>query len=278
MCVTFQKTAEAVNVSCKEQSNPDRGRSWSVASRLSESKKKRRTISDESLQRSPREKKDIKLSFQKEYDDVFMDANVNLSDEGSEQVSHEAKRPKRVPANSKRRTSDSYVPNKSFRDQDSTLPAAYTNQYISKDEAWLRGSAMSDLKDSQGEEYVKIPKSEYEEIKNRVSAIETRISQELKCIANESREGLTAHSANKVQSEYEKTLEEASIGNTMNADHLAKRLGKELKIRRSSEHKIIRSPSARKIGVMRRRSQEKPVRYGYEHCVYETLDNIYLNA
>lgn len=240
---------------CKEQPNPIRGRSWSVASRMSESKKKRTTISDESLHRSLRENKAVKLNSRKEYDEVFMDANVNLSDDGGELDSREAncKRSKRaVPINSKNRTSVAHIHDKS------------NNEYISDNEASHQDSSVRQVEGSKGEEYVKIPKSEYEEIKRRVSTIETRISQEFKSIANESREVLTTHSANKVQSEYEKTLEEASIGNTMNADHLAKRLGKELKIRRSSEHKIIRSPSARKIGVMRRRSQEKPVRYGCE--------------
>lgn len=52
-------------------------------------------------------------------------------------------------------------------------------------------------------------------------------------------------------------MEEASIGTTVSTDYLAKKLGKELKIRRSEEHKIIRSPSARKIGSLRRRSQER---------------------
>ena len=117
--------------------------------------------------------------------------------------------------------------------------------------------------DDQSEEYVTIPKSEYEEIKNRVSAIESRLSQELKCVNNENNEendDLLLHSVKKVQTAYEKTLEEASIETTVSTDYLAKKLGKELKIRRSDEHKIIRSPSARKIGSLRRRSQERMMR------------------
>ncbi|XP_063982042.1 uncharacterized protein LOC135165048 [Diachasmimorpha longicaudata] len=104
------------------------------------------------------------------------------------------------------------------------------------------------------EEYVKIPKKEYEEIKNRVSAIETRIDQEFDTIDN-----FCMDSASEVQSKYERTLGEASIDSITPADQLARRLGKELKIRKPSEGKIIRSPSARKIGNIRRRSQEKPV-------------------
>lgn len=42
-----------------------------------------------------------------------------------------------------------------------------------------------------------------------------------------------------VQSAYEKTLETASL--SPSTDQLARRLSRELKIRRSAEHKIIRS-------------------------------------
>lgn len=97
-------------------------------------------------------------------------------------------------------------------------------------------------------EFVRIPKSEYEEIKSRVSAIEDRISHELNCVQ-------AAQTSSHVQTVYEKTLEEVEAMSPT-TDQLAKRLSRELKIRRSSEHKIIRSPSARKIGTIRRRSQE----------------------
>lgn len=119
---------------------------------------------------------------------------------------------------------------------------------------------ISSSSDHCEEDYVRIPKSEYEEIKNRVSAIESRISQEFGCMYNE-KDDITTHSLNNIQTAYEKTLEEASIENTLTSDYLAKKLSRELKIRRSGEHKIIRSPSARKIGSLRRRSQEKVTRY-----------------
>lgn len=115
---------------------------------------------------------------------------------------------------------------------------------------------VSSKSEDQIEEYIQIPKSEYEEIKNRVSALETRMSQEFACVNN--RESID--SVHQVQTEYEKTLEEANIESITSADHLAKRLGKELKIRKSTENKIIRSPSARKIGNLRRRSQERVTR------------------
>lgn len=121
----------------------------------------------------------------------------------------------------------------------------------------LNADMVSLSSDHCEEDYVRISKKEYEEIKNRVSAIESRISQEFGCIYNEENNMATV---NKVQTAYEKTLEEASIENTLTSDYLAKKLSKELKIRRSREHKIIRSPSARKIGSLRRRSQEKITR------------------
>lgn len=98
-------------------------------------------------------------------------------------------------------------------------------------------------------EFVRIPKSEYEEIKSRVSVLEDKISQELNNVQ------ATATSSS-VQTAYEKTLEEVGVLNSPTTDQLAKRLSKELKIRRGSDQKIIRSPSARKIGSIRRRSQE----------------------
>lgn len=102
-------------------------------------------------------------------------------------------------------------------------------------------------------DFVKVSKSEYEEIKSRVSAIEKRLSLEL-----DSMQTTVLHNEvniiNNIQSAYEKTLgqiEPLSPG----TDQLARRLSRELRIRNSSE-KVIRSPSARKIGNIRRRSRE----------------------
>lgn len=109
-----------------------------------------------------------------------------------------------------------------------------------------------DLSDSKDKDYVRISKSEYEAIKNRVSAIENRISQEFNVItAIDSTEPVQ-----QVQTAYEKTLEEAAMLSSPGSDQIARRLSRELKIRHSAEHKIIRSPSARKIGTIRRRSRE----------------------
>lgn len=260
----MQKISEGDNVINKEKPLTRR-RSWSITGRPSaESKKKRR--SDCSTPRSlSREAKIVKLNTEKDYDEIFMDANINLSDISGEQVSRDKCKSTR---NIVTRASTSDIPNKLSK-ENSILHSTNTSDYVSNNESSIHDSYTTELTNDddddnnhEGKEYVKVPKSEYLDIKKRVSAIETQISQEFGSFAKESIHNLRRrNSVDKVQTEYEKTLEQSDIGSTMNADQLAKRLGKELKIRRSSEHKIIRSPSARKIGILRRRSQEKPVRY-----------------
>lgn len=106
-------------------------------------------------------------------------------------------------------------------------------------------------------DYVKISRSEYEEIKNRVSAIERRISVELQSAGIEEDSDKSVDNAiNNVQYVYQKTLVEAEPLSP-STDHIAKRLSRELKIRRSCDQKVHRSPSARKIGSLRRRSRER---------------------
>ncbi|KAJ2953395.1 hypothetical protein O0L34_g985 [Tuta absoluta] len=100
-------------------------------------------------------------------------------------------------------------------------------------------------------DYVRISKTEYEEIKSRVSAIENRLSREFTDVIPK------VQPLQQVQNVYEQTLEEvAMLNNCPNSDNLARRLSKELKIRPEEQAKIIRSPSARKIGTIRRRSKE----------------------
>lgn len=123
--------------------------------------------------------------------------------------------------------------------------------------------------DHTEEEFVRIPKSEYEAIKNRVSAIENRISQEFGNIISTSDidssvpppltvppNSEVGRNAESVQTAYEITLVESEKLGESSADHLARRLNRELRIRHSLENKVIRSPSARKIGIIRRRSKE----------------------
>ncbi|CAG9853892.1 unnamed protein product [Phyllotreta striolata] len=102
--------------------------------------------------------------------------------------------------------------------------------------------------------FVRVPKVEYEEIKNRVDAIEKRLSIELESVQNQSTVMNNEIDILGIQSAYEQTLgqnEPMSPG----TDQLARKLSKELRIRKT-ENKMIRSPSARKIGNIRRRSRE----------------------
>ncbi|KAL3286348.1 hypothetical protein HHI36_000856 [Cryptolaemus montrouzieri] len=109
--------------------------------------------------------------------------------------------------------------------------------------------------------FVKISKVEYEQIKNRVSAIERRISIEIDNVQSKIgtvdavRENNILDPVKDVQTAYEQTLVQSELLSPT-TDQLARRLSRELKIRRSSEHIVIRSPSARKIGSLKRRSRE----------------------
>lgn len=108
-------------------------------------------------------------------------------------------------------------------------------------------------------------KSEYEEIKDRVSAIETRISKEFtklqSSLANNSMDSVdtndTRNGPERVLEKFERTVEETEMMNSSPmTEQLAKHLSRGLKIRSSAENRVIRSPSARKIGSIRRKSQE----------------------
>ncbi|GAB0100480.1 uncharacterized protein DMENIID0001_165280 [Sergentomyia squamirostris] len=89
--------------------------------------------------------------------------------------------------------------------------------------------------DDDEKDYVKVSKSDFQAFNERMEALEARMSQEFT-------------NPDRVQDVYEQTLEQT--------DDLAHRLSRDLKIRRSGERRIIRSPSARKIGTIRRRSRE----------------------
>jgi len=99
--------------------------------------------------------------------------------------------------------------------------------------------------------------SQYEEIKCKVASLENQLNHVLNQAELEAAVPASGHTASFVQNEYEKTLEDSEPFNTcQTTDQLAKRLSRDLKIRRSGENKVIRSPSARKIGTLRRRSKE----------------------
>jgi hypothetical protein len=113
---------------------------------------------------------------------------------------------------------------------------------------------------SKEEDFVKVPKSEYEAFKTRLHSIETTISQEfnavkLDAIKVEMGKNSTQLSVEQVENKFHETLMETNnLENTdKKTDQLAKRLSRELKIRPSADCSIMRSPSARKIGSLRRR-------------------------
>nr|XP_018899586.1 PREDICTED: uncharacterized protein LOC109032092 [Bemisia tabaci] len=114
------------------------------------------------------------------------------------------------------------------------------------------------------DDVVCVPKKEYDEIKTRLSEIESRINTEFNSIgvplsdSDGSQEDLRAPSeVDKVQSQYQKTLLEAGRLSDCSTDTIAQHLSRELKIRHSSGSRVMRSPSLRKIGSIRRRSQER---------------------
>lgn len=129
-----------------------------------------------------------------------------------------------------------------------TLPNK-TNEHVTADEP----SALSDTTDP---DYVRLPKSEYEQIKTRMAEIERKLSLEMETAQAIKNDELKSNdNVKNVQTAYEQTLEQAEPLSPT-TDHLARRLSRELKIRRSIGDRIIRSPSARKIGTIRRRSRE----------------------
>lgn len=116
--------------------------------------------------------------------------------------------------------------------------------------------------DPSPNDFVHVPKSEYEDLKTRMSAIESCLSQEFNSMSTPENKSSpekmnAANTLLAVQTVYEKTLEGADTAKDVTTDQLAKRLSRELKIHRSVENRVIRSPSARKIGTIRRRSRER---------------------
>lgn len=112
------------------------------------------------------------------------------------------------------------------------------------------------------EGYMKISKSEYEAFKCRLNSIEDKISHEFhltKLDAVKAEMGqddsMLLNGPEKVQNKFNQTLQEVEkLGDTeRKAEQLARRLSRDLKIRPSIDHGVMRSPSARKIGSLRRR-------------------------
>lgn len=157
-----------------------------------------------------------------------------------------------------------------------TQPVCSSESVRASSDSLFSSDYLNDLKIGDGDnesDFMRISKSEYEAIKDRVTAIESRISKEFQTMhdtrshMDNSFMDLNASipmasgvdAVEQVMDKYEKTLDmqQTTVNSSPTTDLLAKRLSRELKIRRrSSDHTIIRSPSARKIGTMRRRSRE----------------------
>lgn len=122
-----------------------------------------------------------------------------------------------------------------------------------------------DIVNRRLEEYVRVPKSEYEAFKTRLHSIETKITHEFNSVKlNVVKAELKKKKFNgpeEVESKFHETLQEVEKieDSERKTEQLAKRLSRELKIRPQLENPVIRSPSARKIGSLRRR-QEKNTR------------------
>lgn len=119
--------------------------------------------------------------------------------------------------------------------------------------------------DAKLEEYVRVPKSEYEAFKTRLNSIETKITHEFNAVKLNTIKAEYARNDNakayngprQVENKFHETLHEVEKieDSERKTDQLAKRLSRELKIRPHLDNKIIRSPSARKIGSLRQRRE-----------------------
>lgn len=105
-------------------------------------------------------------------------------------------------------------------------------------------------------DYVRVPKIEYEAFKNRLHTIETRIHQEFQVVKLHSVKAemnkSNANAVEKVESKFHETLQEVEKieDPERHTEILAKRLSRDLKI----HNPVVRSPSARKISSIRRKS------------------------
>ncbi|KAG5679072.1 hypothetical protein PVAND_008669 [Polypedilum vanderplanki] len=121
---------------------------------------------------------------------------------------------------------------------------------------------LNQMSEKKEDEYVKVSRSEYEAFKTRLNSIETKITHEFNAAkldavkAEMSKTDINLNGPEFVECKFHETLKEVEkLEETeRNTDQLAKRLSRELKIRPYADNGIIRSPSARKIGSLRRRS------------------------
>ncbi|XP_046804540.1 uncharacterized protein LOC111689385 isoform X2 [Lucilia cuprina] len=108
---------------------------------------------------------------------------------------------------------------------------------------------------------IKMSKFEYEEIKERVAAIESHISNEFGAIRtstlNNSSISVQVGGLDHIQTQYERMVVQTEVLSSPATEQLAQRLSRGLNIRQTIDQRVIRSPSARKIGTIRRRSEDK---------------------
>lgn len=99
----------------------------------------------------------------------------------------------------------------------------------------------------------------YEEIMKRVATIENHVTNEFGTFLNSELRNLHTNKsrAELIQKQYELTVVKTEPLTSPATEQLAQRLSPSLNIRRSKEQHVIRSPSARKIGTTRQRSQDK---------------------
>ncbi|KAK7021121.1 hypothetical protein SK128_027001 [Halocaridina rubra] len=105
---------------------------------------------------------------------------------------------------------------------------------------------------------------QYDDVKAIVKTMEAEVDknnvQQMKelLFSNNSSSSQNMSYSEMIQNAYERMKVESKDLGSSPSESLTRRLDKELKIRnrKSSEHKVIRSPSERKIGTIRRRSKE----------------------
>lgn len=109
------------------------------------------------------------------------------------------------------------------------------------------------------DDYVRVSKSEYEAFKSRLNTIETKLHEEFQAVklnAIKAEMG-KSNGLEGVENKFHATLHEVEKleDPDRKTDILAKRLSRELKIRPNIENPVMRSPSARKIGSLRRKRE-----------------------
>lgn len=188
------KTVDESTESCTSIFDTQTERRWSSVCGSCDSQKTYRAYSDGSSHLKLILKDSEVSNELKEYNNMFGDVDVNLSDDNDEQV---------LLTKNDIKSSEWHAQlNSSSRDDldnYNEICAFPLKRRLTVNNFETYSHVQVTSVDNQSEEYVTIPKSEYEEIKNRVSVIESRLSQELKCINNEKNEenDLLIHSVKK---------------------------------------------------------------------------------